>query len=280
LAEPGDRDVLVGVLGDALASLAAAGQVRRVQVCVIQHAPTVGDGIPASLGALVAGAGRHRLLVAAELSRPDPGVLDQVGDVLGSAHVGATPLPRPAIEEVLEDLGGYEGSARSEWTLLRLGDRLVRTFGIWAWPRWPVGAGWLAPLLSPPVPGSVQVLSVHLWPISPVVALRRARSARAAARAAVAGRGELGLLASAADERDLTGTDEREAELVSGAGLYRMAGVIAVIASDIDRLDEGCRAAATAASTAGLEVRVLHGQHRDGWVAALPLCRTRMTVGG
>ena len=81
------------------------------------------------------------------------------------------------------------------------------------------------------------------------------------------------MLGSAADGRDLSGVDQREAELVAGAALYRMAGVVCCIAPDGGRLGDAARSAVNAATQAGLEVRALHGQHGDGWAAALPLCR-------
>jgi hypothetical protein len=221
----------------------------------------------------------------------DPGVdavpdaLAEVSSRLITAGLAARPLPMPELADVLRR--GID-SAAPIGTLLRLGPTSVargwdhvrtddcwhRSFAVTAWPRLPLTSGWLEPLLLAAPAHAARTVSVHLQPVPAGEAMRRARAARSRARLDAVDRARLGLLDSARVEADAVEAAAAEEELVAGFRLHRMCAVVTVSAATPRLLDDAARAIRTAAETARLELRPLHGQHLAGLGATLPLCRT------
>ena len=164
-------------------------------------------------------------------------------------------------------------SRRTDWTALRTDDSWHRSFAIVGWPRVPVPAGWLEPLLATASPHAVRTVSLHLQPVTPAVAARETRAARARARLDSADRSRLGFTdatATAWAEADAAGTEE---ELLAGYRLHRVSGVVTCTADSLPALDDACRSVRAAASAARVDLRPMHGQHDVGFLASLPLCR-------
>jgi hypothetical protein len=168
--------------------------------------------------------------------------------------------------------GGWGLSSRAaSWTSVRTDDSWHRSYALTGWPRLPLPAEWLSPLLHTPLPtGTARTLALHATPVAPLRAARQARAAAAKAELDAADRSRLGLTPSSAF--GLTSDAVAlEAELAAGYRLLATAAVLTVTAPDQARLDAACTALRTAAATSRLDLRPLHGQHPLGLVATLPL---------
>ena len=248
---------------------------------------------------LSSAARRHEVWLAVQLSRRSGGsrtggraaVGERVREVMSAllaADLVARPLPVAELGWLLrrfvdhqvgpvdaEPLVGQLGpsSRRTGWAELRTDDSWHRSFAIAGWPRVPVPASWLEPLLAGWSPPAVRTLSLHLQPVPPPVAAREARAARTRARLDRAERLRLGLTDAPAIAWAETDAEDTEQELLAGYRLHRVAGVISCTAGDLAGLDEACRSVRAAAAAARVDLRPMHGQHDVGLLASLPLCR-------
>jgi hypothetical protein len=191
---------------------------------------------------------------------------EEAGDLLRRCLDG--PSIRHVPTQQLRLLSQVEG-----WEQVRVDDCVHRAFAVTGWPRLPLSPGWLEPLFLTAPAGVARTVSVHLHPVPAAEAMRRARSARSRAQLDASDRARFGLVDSVRVEADAAEAAATEEELVAGYRMHRLAAVVTVAAPTIALLEDGCRAVRTAAETARLELRPLHGQHADGLIAALPLCR-------
>jgi hypothetical protein len=165
------------------------------------------------------------------------------------------------------------------WDHLVTEDAWHRAYEVVAWPRRPVGPGWLGPLLAAPVAPATRTLAVHLAPVATRLALRRAAAARVAVALDDEQRARYGLLSGHRQAREAADADIREAELVAGHAEYQLAAVILLSARSKDELNAAAGGLMTGAAAAGVELRVAYGRQAWGWAAALPLCRARLAGG-
>jgi hypothetical protein len=310
LLDVAERDRLLAGWGSALAALAVDDRIRRVQ-WVERVAPEDRDATrwmsdravageqledyARLVDDVAAGAVRHDTWLAVALPRmaesgdASAAALADAAGILLTANLVARPVPAPELADLLRRAvdpqhRGFGGdvphalrvapaSRRCEWDALQTDDSWHRSYAVTGWPRLPVTAGWLEPLLLAAPHGCVRTVSVHLRPVPPQQAMRRARAARARARLDVEDRSRFGMTGSAGGEAAVADATAAEEELVAGYRLQELSAVVTVTAPDPGRLTDACRMVRTAAVTARLDLRPLHGQHDLGFVATLPLCR-------
>lgn len=163
-------------------------------------------------------------------------------------------------------------SLRTGWSSCQTDDTHHRAYAVTGWPRLPLPADWLAPLLHhPPEPGTARTLTVHARPVSPQHASRRARASAAKARLDSADRQRLGFTADAGSALDAADAEHTEGELLAG---YRMADLTALSvlhAPDLTSLHASARDLTALTVSQRLDLRPLHGQHHHALGAALPL---------
>src|SRR4051794_1941880 len=180
-------------------------------------------------------------------------------------------------EEDAQQHGGLR-CRRSGWDHPRTDDSWPRSYTVTGWPRLPLPADWLAPLLhNLPPAGTSRTLAFHTLPVAPVHAGRQARAAAAKAQLGATDRGRFGLhsgtprAASAVDERAVQDAAELESELAAGFRLLRVRTVLTITAPTRALLEQATSGLRTAAATSRIDLRPLHGQHQHGLVATLPL---------
>jgi hypothetical protein len=163
-------------------------------------------------------------------------------------------------------------SLRTGWSSCQTDDTHHRAYAVTGWPRLPLPADWLAPLLHhPPELGTARTLTVHARPVSPQHASRRARASAAKARLDSADRQRLGFTADAGSALDAADAEHTEGELLAG---YRMADLTALTvlhAPDLTALDSSARDLTALTVSQRIDLRPLHGQHHHALGAALPL---------
>jgi hypothetical protein len=191
----------------------------------------------------------------------DPGLPDDAtGRSNATAHTDARSPEPPAL------------SLRTGWSSCQTDDTHHRAYAVTGWPRLPLPADWLAPLLHhPPEPGTARTLTVHARPVSPQHASRRARASAAKARLDSADRQRLGFTADAGSALDAADAEHTEGELLAG---YRMADLTALTvlhARDLTSLDASARDLTALTVSQRIDLRPLHGQHHHALCAALPL---------
>ena len=84
-----------------------------------------------------------------------------------------------------------------------------------------------------------------------------------------------GFVTSAQARREASDAEVREAELVAGYGEHQIGAVCMVSAASLDALEMGSKILTQGAGTSGLDLRVLYGQQRAGYVASVPLAQMR-----
>lgn len=145
------------------------------------------------------------------------------------------------------------------------------TYWIAEWPRTPVGADFLAPLLLEST--AQRTVSVVMEPVGHATAVREAEAARTNELAEAQLRQSKGFVESWRKRREAEATERRAAELQEGYAEFRFSGYVTVTAADADELDDACAALNQAAGQAGLQLRRLDGDHDTAWTYTLPLAR-------
>jgi hypothetical protein len=239
---------------------------------------------------------QHRHLLALTLRVPSRdsedvrAVLDAtraVATALLSADLLSRPLNpaqlgtalRQLLDPALEDHGQRQDpaswshlSTREQWTHCRTDGTLHRAFAVTGWPRLELPADWLAPLLHDSlVPGTARTLSLHVRPVAAAVAARRARALAAKAHLDETDRSRLGFAPAATDHLTAQDAAATEDELLAGYRMTDLSAVLVVTAPDLPVLDDACRQLLATAASQHLDMRVLHGQHRQALASALPL---------
>ena len=158
----------------------------------------------------------------------------------------------------------------AEWSRLRVDGTWHVTYWIAEWPRRPVGADFLTPLL---LAGDRSSVAVVMEPMSPLEAARRVERARTADIADAELRRRGGFLSSARRRREEETLGRREDELADGHGHYRFSGYVTVSAAGPDALEEACGRTEQAAGRAGVELRRCYGDQAAAYACTLPLGR-------
>jgi hypothetical protein len=306
LLDAAEQDTLIAGWGDALGVLAdtddALGRLQLIERAAPRHIldpyPTQGlvepDRWAPEIATLATG---HDTRLAAQWSFPH---LDEtavatmlhrcqlVSRTLLSARLLTCPL---TVDELADDLtasltgspastagrGTQIGpvSRRSDWSQVRVDDRMHRSYAITAWPTTAVGASWLAPLVLSAPAGVTRTVSLHLERVAPAVAARVARTRRAKAVLDQSDRARLGMTSSAALAGAEASGVAMDAELAAGYRTHRLAGLVTLSGDTVGSLDEAGHVLRQAAAVCRLELRPLHGQHEIALAATAPLCRLR-----
>lgn len=187
----------------------------------------------------------------------DPAVtatLDRAGD-LGQDLATAGPV---AVEET--------------WDRLRSDSAWHAVLWISEWPRSLVFPGFLSPLLL--TSGIRRSFTLLCDPIRADVAARDVRKRKTEHISDRTQRQRIGQIEGAEQSAELTDVLQQEADLVSGHGILRFTGLIAISAATSEELETAVSAIEQAAVQASCETRRLVGQQAASFTAAaLPLCR-------
>jgi hypothetical protein len=199
-----------------------------------------------------------RPLARAELT----GLLGAYADGVGFAGAQKTPDAMPmAFDE--------------HWDHIRVDGLCHRVFAVSAWPRIRVWPSWLEPLLIGGSAGNLRTVSVHMHPVSHDTARRRARAAVAATSLDEESRRRAGFVIGAQHRREASDAEQREAELVAGYGEHSLGALCMVSAPSLELLEAASRALVQGSVQSSLDLRVLYGAQRAGYVGALPLAQLR-----
>lgn len=191
-------------------------------------------------------------------------------DPYASAHLERLESHAPDRDGV--DATGASPVARDEhWDHVRVDGALHRTYWIAGWPRRPVGAGFLSPLL---LQGNrVRTVAMVMEPLSTAKAVRDAEAAVVEDESNRQLRTRHGFLTKQRTRRREESNERREVELSVGHSEVRFAGFVAVHARDANELREACREVENRAARCHLELRPLFGQQPDALTYVLPLAR-------
>lgn len=188
------------------------------------------------------------------IKQPFRGVLAEVAAL--SDHQLAT--PRPFISEGLDQI--------------RIDSERHAVFEITEWPRINVSADWLYPLLASRPAGDQRVVSVHIDPVPPWKAVRRAEHAATNAASEMRRRSDMGFEGRSRDAAAFAAIANREDELAAGHAGVRIRGYVAVSAQGQTNLEQAVSSVRDAATRSRLQIRRLYGRQKDGLAACEPLC--------
>ncbi|MCU1391146.1 MAG: hypothetical protein JWL72_4484 [Ilumatobacteraceae bacterium] len=158
------------------------------------------------------------------------------------------------------------------WSDAAVDGSLHRSYRVASWPMLPVGADWMAPLLT----GATATRTVTMV-LEPVALTRAAQEANRQLTSIEADRQQKeghGFRLTARDRRRHADVESRERELAEGHPEFRHVGIVTVTASTLDDLDDTAAAVEQAAAQSMLDLRPLAARHVEGWVASLPLGRS------
>ncbi len=171
----------------------------------------------------------------------------------------------------VDGVGGMPIAREERWDHVRTDGSLHRTYWIAGWPRRPVGAGFLSPLL---LQGSrVRTVAMVLEPLPASRAMRDAEAAVVDDESNRELRARHGFLTKQRTRRREESNTRREVELSVGHSEARFSGFISVHARDEDELRDACREVENRAARCHLELRPLYGQQPEALTFVLPLAR-------
>ncbi len=162
-------------------------------------------------------------------------------------------------------------STEVHWSSYRTADVWHATYWVAQWPRSPVGADFLGPLLLGTT--AMRTVSVTMEPVSPLRAHREVEHAVLKSQADEELRARAGFAATARRRRAQETAARREQELADGHADYRLSGYVTVTAGSPDELEAACGEVEQAAQQSFLELRRLHGRQDEAFTWTLPLGR-------
>ena len=130
---------------------------------------------------------------------------------------------------------------------------------------------WMYPVLAGRT-SMQRVLSVHIEPLPPWKAVRRAEHASTNAASEMRRRSQFGFEGRMRDVRGLEAITSREDELASGHAGVKITGTITVSAVGQEALLMSEHDAQDTAAQSRLQLRKLYGRENDGLTSALPIC--------
>jgi hypothetical protein len=158
---------------------------------------------------------------------------------------------------------------RSAWDHIRVDRSLCRSYWIAEWPRLPVPADWLEPVLA--FSGDARrTVTVLYEPVAPSASKRRIDRDSVKLESDAVAREEKGRRVTAQHRRNQSAISEREQELVAGYVEFDYLGLVTVSAYDEEALWEDCAHIEQLFREHGLEIRALDGRHDLAWAATLP----------
>lgn len=218
----------------------------------------------------------HRQLASADIAVD--GVLTP--RLLASALRNAfDPAPRIRQPEVDDDDGGdasaldavWPLAGEAGWSTYRTADVWHATYWIAQWPRTPVGADFLVPLMLTTT--GIRTVAVTMEPVSPNRAHREVEQALLKQTADAELRSRAGFMGSARRRRSQETVARREQELADGHADYRISGYVTVSARSRDDLEVRCGQVEQTAHQAALHLEPLYGQQDVAFTYTLPLAR-------
>jgi hypothetical protein len=302
LAEPADQDAVVTGWGSVLASL--AGQRSIVRLAVSEWAGPAGT-LTASPDTIRTGASDyeellasaspaarvHRNLLALTCRPATPGrdrrdlaaVIEQARMLAGQLdQLGLAPGPPLTPGQLAgllrSRLDPTQRTARSmrtatpvsqkaAWDHVQVDASMHATYWIAEWPKLPVPANWLEPLILDA--RASRTLTVLYQPVPAADAARRLRRDATRLAADRQQRQRSGWRIDAQQERTNDEVHQREAELAAGHAECDYLGLLTVTATTFDALTDACRDIEDTAARAGLDIRRLNGRHDHTLPAAL-----------
>ncbi|MDR1427598.1 MAG: PrgI family protein [Bifidobacteriaceae bacterium] len=163
-------------------------------------------------------------------------------------------------------------AVREAWNGLRTDTAHHAVLWISEWPRAQVFPGFLSPVLLSS--GIRRSFSLMVMPMRADQAARDIRRKKTEHIADHAQRAKIGQIEDAATTAEYADVLKQEADLTSGHGVVRYAGLLAISAKTEEDLQTALAAIEQAAVQASCETRTLVGQQAQAFTAAaLPLCR-------
>jgi hypothetical protein len=168
---------------------------------------------------------------------------------------------------------GLLGPSATEesWAEYRHDDAVSVTYWVGEWPRLPVGADMLAPLLLQTQ--AHRALSVVMEPVPPAVSRRRVRSAATNRQADADLRDRIGQVTTELDVSAAEADRRRAREVAAGHAEFRFSGYLTVTANSADELADACAQVEQAADACLLELHRLYGEQDHAFTLTLPLGR-------
>lgn len=159
---------------------------------------------------------------------------------------------------------------KTEWSHMRTGGAVHRTFWIAEWPRLAVHADWLEPMLA--YSGNTTRSVTMLYePVAPSASRRRIDRDSIKLESDATAKEDKGRRVTAQHRRTQRAVSEREHELVAGFVEFDYLGLVTIAARHLEDLDEDCDRVEQLAREHGLELRALDGRHDLAWAASLPV---------
>jgi len=177
---------------------------------------------------------------------------------------------RQATVELVDPTQAGPLAAESDWSTLRTDGAVHRTFWIAEWPRLPVRADWLEPLLAYSGTATRAITMIY-EPVAPSASRRRIDRESIKLESDATAKEDKGRRVNAQHRRNQLAVAEREQELVAGFVEFDYLGLLTVTACDADELAEDCDRVDQLAREHGLELRPLDGRHDVAWATSLPV---------
>jgi hypothetical protein len=163
-------------------------------------------------------------------------------------------------------------AVEEHWGYLTHDSAVSTVLWISEWPRIDVAPHFLHPLVF--AAGVRKTLSVVAKPLSTAEALRDIRKQKVEYLTDAEQKANAGRIADLSDAQEFQDVQDRERALIAGHADYQFSGFLTVTAPDLDALTSAVATIERAATQAGCETRILHGQQAQAFtVAALPLGR-------
>jgi hypothetical protein len=157
------------------------------------------------------------------------------------------------------------------WAEYRHDDAMSVTYWVGEWPRLPVGADMLAPLLLQSQ--AHRALSVVMEPVPPAVSRRRVRSSATNRQADADLRDRIGQVTTELDLSAAEADRRRAREVAAGHAEFRFSGYLTVTARSDEELADACAQVEQAADACLLELHRLYGEQDHAFTLTLPLGR-------
>lgn len=207
----------------------------------------------------------------------DPGTPLTVTEIATALRWRADPFAmrgradhRQSTVELVDPTQAGPLATKTEWSTLRTDGAVHRTFWIAEWPRLPVHADWLEPLLAYSGTATRAITMIY-EPVAPSTSRRRIDRESIKLESDATAKEEKGRRVNAQHRRNQLAVAEREQELVAGYVEFDYLGLLTVTASDDEELVEDCDRVDQLAREHGLELRPLDGRHDLAWATSLPV---------
>jgi hypothetical protein len=167
---------------------------------------------------------------------------------------------------------GLLGPSATEefWSYYRHDDAVSATYWVGEWPRLPVAADVLAPLL---LQTQARAMAVVMEAVPPAVSRRRVRSAATSRQVDAELRDRIGQVTTELDVSAAEADRRRAREVAAGHAEFRFSGYLTVTADTEDELNDACAQVEQAADACLLELHRLYGEQDYAFTLTLPLGR-------